>query len=247
MRIAFSKPVVDDELDRLMTGYRAAGYEGLQLKTGQFMPWVDRPAEFQAKWGSDRGTVSSLVYYDELDDERLAAVIDFAVAVGSELVVFCHNTSREGMTSEQRVEIARQLAPHAARARAAGVGFSLHHHYGHPVMLPEDVREFWGAIDPGLIGLTVDTAHLAKSGVTDIPAFLAEFAPIVDNIHLKDYVVDEWRLVGQGTLDLDGILRQLDANGFEGWLCIDEESTATLDEGLRTSRLWLDAHLPAAR
>src|SRR5690606_3774177 len=54
MRIAFSKPVVDDELDRLMTGYRAAGYEGLQLKTGQFMPWVDRPAEFQAKWGSDR-------------------------------------------------------------------------------------------------------------------------------------------------------------------------------------------------
>ncbi len=96
----------------------------------------------------------------------------------------------------------------------------------------------------------MDTAHLAKSGVDDIPAFLAEFAPIVDNIHLKDYSEQdradgEWRLLGEGELDLDGILRQLAADDFEGWLCVDEESSASLDEGFRVSRAWLDHHLPA--
>lgn len=244
MRIAFSKPVAPADFDRLVTDFRAEGYEGLQLKAGQFLPYVDAPREFTAKYPQP-GVASALVYYDELDDQRLDAVLDFAATVGSELVVFCHNRTRDSLADGERVAIAQQLAVHAKRARDLGLGFSLHHHYDHPVMLPEDVREFWGAIEPGLVGLTVDTAHLAKSGVGDIPGFLAEFAPIVDNIHLKDYADGEWRLLGEGELDLDGILRQLAAGGFDGWLCVDEESTASLDEGFRVSRAWLDQHLPA--
>jgi sugar phosphate isomerase/epimerase len=244
MRIAFSKPAAPAELDHLMNDFREEGYDGLQLKTGQFLPYLDDPDAFIAKY-SQQGVASTLVYYDELDDERLDAVIEFAAAVGTEVVVFCHNRTRDSLADGERIAIAQQLATHAAKARARGLGFSLHHHFDQPVMLPEDVREFWGAIDPGLIGLTVDTAHLAKSGVTDIPAFLAEFAPIVDNIHLKDYADGEWRLLGQGDLDLEAILRQLAADGFDGWLCVDEESSASLDEGFRISRAWLDQHLPA--
>jgi hypothetical protein len=41
------------------------------------------------------------------------------------------------------------------------------------------------------------------------------------------------------------VLRQLAADGFDGWLCVDEESTASLDQGFRVSRAWLDQHLPA--
>ena len=38
------------------------------------------------------------------------------------------------------------------------------------------------------------------------------------------------------------VRREIARAGYEGWLCVDEESSATLDEGFRRSREWLDAH-----
>jgi sugar phosphate isomerase/epimerase len=247
MRIAFSKPVPAGDFEVLLTEYGPAGYDGLQLKTGQFLPWIESADDFRDLVAGKPGAAAALVYFDELDDARLSNVIDFAASVDSEMVVFCHNRSREGVTSEIRIRLAEQLAESGRNAAAAGIRLSLHHHFDQPVMLPEDVREFWGAIEPGSVGLTVDTAHLAKSGVMDIPGFIREFAPIIDNIHLKDFADDEWRLVGQGDLDLDGILAALADVGYDGWLCIDEESDAPLATGLRASRAWLDDHLPGAR
>lgn len=243
MRLGFSKPVAPEQFATLLTDFGPAGYDGLQLKTGQFLPWVGEPGTFVTLTASHPGATAVLVYYDELDDERLGGVIDFAMEVGTEMVVFCHNRSREGVTTEERVRLAEQLAVHGRRAAEAGIRLSLHHHFDQPVMLPSDVREFWGAIDEDAVGLTVDTAHLAKSGVDDIPAFIREFAPIIDNVHLKDYADGEWRLVGRGELDLNGILAALADIGFDGWLCIDEESDASLADGLRVSREWLDEHL----
>lgn len=243
MRTAFSKPVAPEQFDTLLEGFRSAGYDALQLKTGQFLPWLDDPQRFVELTAPHPGAAAVLVYFDELDDDRLAAVIGFAQAAGTEMVVFCHNRTREGVTTADRAALAEQLAVHGRRARDAGIRVSLHHHFDQPVMLPEDVREFWSAIEPGAVGLTVDTAHLAKSGVTDIPAFIREFAPIIDNIHLKDYADGEWRLLGEGDLDLDGILAALAEVGYDGWLCVDEESTASLEDGLTISRAWLDQHL----
>lgn len=247
MRIAFSKPTGDDaEFETLMTGYREAGYEGLQLKMGQFLPYLGRADDFRERWGDDPGNVAALIFFDKLDPEgaaRLEAVIDFAAEVGSERIVYCHNHPRQGVSREQRQGYARQLSEPAKRAAGLGIGMSLHHHYDQPVMLPEDAREFFEALEPGTIGLTVDTAHLAKSGVVDIPGFLAEFAQIVDNIHLKDIKDEQWCVVGEGTLDLPAVIGQLRRQGFDEWLCIDEESTASLEYGLRASRAWLDTHL----
>lgn len=43
LRRAFSKPVQDAELPRLLADFRAEGYEGLQLKGGQYAPFLDEP------------------------------------------------------------------------------------------------------------------------------------------------------------------------------------------------------------
>ncbi len=244
MRRAFSKPVAPDEVETLLSEFGPAGYDGLQLKSGQFLPWLDAPEQFRDRLAGRPGAAAVLIYFDELDDDRMSAVIDFAAAVGTEMIVFCHNRSREGVTAADRAAMAVRLAAHGRRAGESGIKLSLHHHFDQPVMLPSDVREFWGAIDPGAIGLTVDTAHLAKSGVTDIPAFIREFASLIDNVHLKDVVDGSWRLVGQGDVDLDGILAALDEIGYDSWLCIDEESDASLEDGLQVSARWLDTHLP---
>lgn len=247
MRRAFSKPTPDEQtFEAMMTGFRAEGYEGLQLKMGQFVPYLQEPQRFLDRWGEDTGRVSALIYFDTLDGsgaEKLAATVRFAEAVGSERVVFCHNHVREGVSETDLQEFARTISGFGADAAARGVAFSLHHHTDQPVMHPADVDVFFAAAAPGTVRLTVDTAHLARSGVADIPSFITEHAALIDNIHLKDYADGEWRLLGRGDLDLLGTLAALTEAGYDGWLCVDEESTADLPTGLTVSREWLDSHL----
>jgi sugar phosphate isomerase/epimerase len=101
----------------------------------------------------------------------------------------------------------------------------------------EDFGVFFSAADH--VGLTVDTAHLVKSGVTDVPALIRDFAPVIDNIHLKDYEAEEWRILGRGTLNFKDIAAALTDINYTAWLCVDEESPASLPEGLTASRTYL--------
>lgn len=244
MRRSFSKPTGDQaQFVELMNRFRSEGYEGLQLKMGQFTPWLDRPDDYLHEWGDDPGRASALIHFDTLDEEgasRLAATIRFAERVGGERVVFCHNHPHTGVTRQQLVGFARRISGFGADAAERGVALSLHHHYDQPVMHREDFENFFGAIEAGTVGLTIDTAHLAKSGIEDIPLFVRDFVEFIDNVHFKDYEDDSWRLLGRGGLDLEGTLDALRVHGYNGWLCVDEESEADLLTGMRVSREWLD-------
>jgi sugar phosphate isomerase/epimerase len=122
-----------------------------------------------------------------------------------------------------------------------GVALSLHHHYQQPVMRRPDFDVFFGAADS--VGLTVDTAHLVKSGVTDVAGLIRDLGPVIDNLHLKDFAAGEFRLLGEGTLDFDAIFQALREIDYHGWLCVDEESSASLADGLRISQEFLRARL----
>lgn len=247
MRRAFSKPTHgEEEFIALMTDFRSDGYEGLQLKMGQFVPYLDEPGTYLSRWGDDPGRASALIFFDSLESaavEKLRATIRFADRIGSERVVFCHNRSREGVTEADLIGYAKTLSEIGSDAAERGLKLSLHHHFNQPVMHPADFDVFFGAVESGTVGLTIDTAHLAKSGIGDIPAFIRQFASLIDNVHFKDYQDGEWRILGQGSLDLDGILTALHETAYTGWLCVDEESSATLREGLVASREWLDSRL----
>jgi inosose dehydratase len=250
LRRSFSKFLEPAEVGTLVASYRAEGYEGLQLKGAQYADYVGEPQRALDELGTDAGTYSAIITGDSIDEDgraRIRRTVDFAAAVGAERVVFCHGHPHEGVDAALRREFAGTLTEIAKEAADSGVAFSLHHHFDQPVMELEDFREFFDGLEPGVLGLTVDTAHLAKSGIADLPAFVAEFGAYVDNLHLKDYAAGpggtgEWRLFGEGDLDLAGVLDGLDRAGYAGWLCVDEESSASLGEGLRRSREWLDAH-----
>jgi inosose dehydratase len=93
------------------------------------------------------------------------------------------------------------------------------------------------------VGLTVDTAHLAKSGITDIAGLIRDFGGVIDNIHAKDYADGEFRILGRGALDFDGVMAALRDIDYGGWLCVDEESPASLAEGLRASQEYVRGKL----
>ncbi|KQQ05895.1 MULTISPECIES: sugar phosphate isomerase/epimerase family protein [unclassified Rathayibacter] len=246
-RLAFSKFLKAEAVPVLIARFREEGYEGLQLKGAQYSSYIDDPSRALAELGDDPGIYSALITGDSLDEagqERIGRTIAFAAAVGAERIVFCHGHPHDGVDASMRRSFARTLLEIAARSRGAGVAFSLHHHTDQPVMELTDFREFFDGVEPGVLGLTVDTAHLARSGVEDLPGLIDEFGAYVDNVHLKDYSVPvgrdgEWRVAGDGVLDLGGVLDALDRADYSGWICVDEESTASLEDGLRESRGWL--------
>lgn len=238
MKIAFSKPTHGlDEQRALFEGYRAAGYEGLQLKGGQYAGYLGDPAGFIGKWGDDRALTSGLITMGALDSDgvaQLRRVIGFGVRTGAMRIIFCHDHPRDGVTAPDLARFARTLSRLGLQAADQGVALSLHHHYQQPVMYREDVEVFFSAAEH--VGLTVDTAHLVKSGINDVAGLIRDFGGVIDNVHAKDYERGEWRILGRGTLDFSAIIAALHDINYGGWLCVDEESPASLAEGLRASR-----------
>ena len=179
MKIAFSKPTRDLAGQReLFAGFRPAGYAGLQLKGNQYADHLGDPAGFASAWGDDPALTSALITMGPLDDaglDRLREIIAFAQATGAERVVFCHDHPRDGVTPADLRAYARTLSEVGRDSAGQGVALSLHHHFQQPVMHREDFGVFFSAADH--VGLTVDTAHLVKSGVTDVPALIRDFAP----------------------------------------------------------------------
>lgn len=250
--MAFSKPTRGAEQQRLLFDrYPAFGFAGLQLKGNQYGDYVDDPVvgaeRFREDWGTEPGHVSSLITMNPLDEagtERLRRMIQFAGAVGSPRVVLCHDVPRDGLEDADLIRFASELSDHAEEAAVHGVALSLHHHTGEPVMHRRDFEVFFGAVRDNTLRLTVDTGHLLRSGVTDIPAILSDFASVLDNIHLKDYKDDEFRLLGQGSVDLQSVLDTIAGLDAGVTLCVDEESRAEIVEGLQVSQDYLTQHLP---
>jgi inosose dehydratase len=249
MRLAFSRPTADDAEQRLLfSSFRAAGFGGLQLKAGQYQRHLREPDRFRADWGEDTGAVSALIAAGPLDEAGTASlrrVIDFAQSVRSERVVFCHGISRHGLTPSDIRGFARLLSGLGREARAAGVRLSLHHHYDQPVMRREEFDLFFDAADEGTVGLTVDTAHLVKSGIHDIAALLRSFCAVIDNVHLKDFADGEFRVLGEGSIPFGPVFEALQEIGYDGWLCADEESGGDLRAGMAASFQFIRTAIPS--
>ncbi len=230
-------PEHDIEQRILFTTFRAAGYEGLQLKYGQYSAYLDQPARFREQWGTETSAIASGLIMggllDEAGIEELRRVFRFAQIVGSERIVFCHAQSRQGLTSEDIKGFARQLSELGKEAQHEyGVILSLHHHYNQPVMYRQDFAIFFDAIDEGTVRLTIDTAHLVKSGINDISGVIKENRHVLDNMHMKDFANGDFKVLGQGNIDFAPVFGVLHEINYEGWLCADEESGGDLLSGM---------------
>jgi sugar phosphate isomerase/epimerase len=107
--------------------------------------------------------------------------------------------------------------------KSSGVRFNYENH-------PEkSAAEMRGCIeslggDPGA-GLCVDTGWLGTQGV-DAPAAIRELGPLVKHVHLKDVAHagshDTCRL-GDGVVDIPGVVKALKAIGYAGWYSWEDE------------------------
>jgi sugar phosphate isomerase/epimerase len=233
MKRAFSKPTRDDvEREPLFARFHDFGYEGLQLKHSQYSEYIDDPARFIELWPANAGEIASgLITGGRLNASGIAELrrlFRFAQALGTERIIFCHSQPRQGLTSADIEGYAKLLSELGKEARQYGTSLSLHHHYNQPVMYRQDFETFFEAVDDQAVKLTVDTAHLVKSGITDIVGVLRDYREVLDNVHVKDFADGEFKVLGQGEIDFTPVFSALREIGFAGWICADEESGSGL-------------------
>jgi inosose dehydratase len=151
----------------------------------------------------------------------------------------------------------------ARRAADSDVLVSFHPHAGTYVETPAESQRLLEGCDPSLVGLCLDTGHWLVGGGDPVAA-IGTYGARVTHVHLKD--VDPAVLVrlpsgdiatlteavdhrifcplGDGLLDLDGVLRALARVDYRGWLMIEQDSFhGTAAEAAASSRQALAARL----
>ncbi|MCR8656554.1 sugar phosphate isomerase/epimerase family protein [Paenibacillus endoradicis] len=247
IKIAFSAPTATpSEQDQLFQQYQVIGYDGLQLKHGQYAQYLLEPELFLEQWGHLPGIASALIMGGQLNEETiqtLKPIVNFAKKLGTDKIVFCHGVSRATVTHNDIKDFGRKLSQIGLYTAEQGVKLSLHHHYDQPVMYREDFDLFFENAEQGSIGLTVDTAHLVKSGIADVAEVLSSFSSVIDNIHLKDIKGNEWKVLGEGTIDFTTIFNQLAKQNYQGWISADEESGGDLIVGMQSCYSFINSML----
>lgn len=242
-KLAFSRLTATvEEQEQLFQQFGAVGYDGLQLKAVQYLPYLHEPNRFKEAFGHLPGIGSALIAGGNLDAssiEKLQSTIQFASAIGTELIVYCHGIPRADVTVADIRQYADVLSDLGLEAQQQGVKLSLHHHHNNPVMYRDDFDIFFNQIKEGSVGLTIDTAHLVKSGIDDVAEVIRSFGRVIDNFHMKDYEQGEWRVLGQGAIGFGPIFASIRDIGYTGWISADEESGGDLLQGMKDCYAYL--------
>jgi sugar phosphate isomerase/epimerase len=232
MKLAYSAPSPDEtQRRRLFDNLKATGYEGVQLKPGDYKPFLDSPAKFLETYPQLAGLISGCIDYGQLNREEIRKVIAFSKAVQADVIVYCHGVPRDGLTQSDLERFAGLYDEIGKESQQAGVRWTLHHHTNQPCMRRDDFDVFFAR--PRSYGLTVDTAHLVKSGITDIAEIIRTFRHAVANFHMKDITGRDWKVLGEGDIDFAPVFAAMKEIGYTGWVSADEESGGDVVEGMR--------------
>lgn len=143
-----------------------------------------------------------------------------------------------GLQPEAWDRFAERVQEAARLCRERGYEPTFHHHAGTYVEAPWEIEELLARTD---VGLCLDTGHFALGGGDPLNA-VNEWGRRVNHVHLKDVhrpiieavireaggMMEVWRRgafcpLGEGDLDIDGILAALLAREYRGWLVVEQD------------------------
>jgi len=195
----------------------------------------------------------------EADLARMALTCDELQATGATLAILADEGSaellvnparntRELALDDSQWELARRRLGRAVDlAHSNGLAASFHPHISTYV---ESAWEVERLLDTTEVTLTLDIGHMALAGADPV-ACARDWATRIDHVHIKDVRMealarakatgrtdfDEWWSgvcvpLGTGDVDIDGVLRQLARNSYDGWLVVEQDRAPTSAEQL---------------
>jgi inosose dehydratase len=173
-----------------------------------------------------------LVLADEMNQRRMA----IAGSAGPE----------DGFSEAQWESAARLVSCIAKNAQEMGIRSVFHHHAGTFIETPAEVARLLDLTNPELLGICLDTGHYNYGG-GDPVEFAHAHARRIWHLHLKDIrggILDQVRReripyleairlgvfseLGQGNVDLAGVICELERAGFDGWAVFEQDVDPTL-------------------
>ncbi len=194
------------------------------------------------------GFVPAVLHEPSVREEQLELVekrARFFSAAGADVVVLAAMSGSDEFGEFVEIEddawkaLFESLAMVEEICARHGVAVSLHHHYGTVVESDDQLKRFLKGSE---MGLCLDTGHLAI-GRSD-PVEIAEIAgDRVNHVHLKDVDLevagrladrelsfkeaaqkDAFRPLGEGDVDVGGVIDGLEGAGYSGWYVLEQDS-----------------------
>jgi inosose dehydratase len=234
--------------DRVLAEMRAVGLTATEFGPDGYLPADPGPrSALLAEYGlSAAGGFVPVVLHDPAA-EPLATVdraLD-AFAGGHPVLVLAAATGQQGYDARPDLDAAgwsvllSNLDRAAACAAERGLLATLHPHVGTMVEKPDEVRR---VLDGSGIALCLDTGHLLIGG-TDPAALARTAASRIGHVHLKDVTAAVahkvargeitytqgvagglYRPLGQGDVDVAGVVGALEAVGYRGWYVLEQDT-----------------------
>jgi inosose dehydratase len=224
-----------------------AGYEGVELFDGNLAEFADDFGPLRA--GLDECGLSlvavysgaNLVFPEILGEElwRVRRACEWASGLGAEHLVIGGGAQRaEPPTDEDYARLAAGLDEVARIADGHGLVASYHPHLSTIVESPDQVQRIFDRTE---IRFCPDTGHLQAAG-GDPVELVRTYRERIEYVHIKD-LDDSGGFVplGQGVLDVGGVLQVLQDTGFDGWVLVETDGwDGDPGAGARASRARLD-------
>ena len=149
--------------------------------------------------------------------------------------------ARDGLSAQAWEGAVRLLTRIAHSARELGLTPVFHHHCGTFIETPAEVDRLLALTDPELLGLCLDTGHYLYGGGDPVECARV-YGKRIQHLHLKDVrpsvletvrrkkipYLDAIRAgvfceLGEGGVNLTGVIQQLSAAGFNGWAVFEQD------------------------
>jgi inosose dehydratase len=267
----------------------ACGYEGTELGPWSYLPTdpTTLRRELAGRTLALAGAFCPVTLHDR--DRRAASLrtaretIDLLAAAGAPVLVLAEAgddrraavagrvpaDGSAGLSHGEWRRFCDGVNEVARYARERGLVTAFHPHAASYVERPEEIARLMRDTDPSLVGLCLDTGHIAYGGGD--PAEIARtHARRVRHVHLKDLRrdvradalarrldfrdavgLDVFAPLGDGSLDLRGTLTALRDAGYDGWLIVEQDvrlgvsRRAAPERDAKRSRAYLDEALAA--
>jgi inosose dehydratase len=235
--------------ERVLAEMGAAGLPATELGPPGFLPAAAQLRETLGRAGLELagGFVAVPLHLPDRREGALAGVMAAADAIagaGGEVLVLAAATGLDGYDARPRPgaegwgELAGGLESAARIASDRGLQLAVHPHWGSLIQDPGDVERLLAI---PAVGLCLDTGHLAVGG-TDPLEFAQAAGERIVHVHLKD--VDArlasrvrsgslpfreavrrglFRPLGDGDIDLAGLLGRLLDQGYGGWFVLEQD------------------------
>ena len=99
---------------------------------------------------------------------------------------------------------------------------ALEPHVGSQFQNEADYDEIFAHITTKQIGITIDTGHFHEAGV-DWKALIRKYPDRIYNVHVKDHVGSQSVPIGEGEIDMPGLLHELRVINYCGPLAVELE------------------------